>query len=70
MIGRHSHQDRPAFSDILAGTLTVGTDGSDVWKSKPGKVITEAQATPDWGEHQHRGKSTAVLVGVDLVKQL
>jgi quercetin dioxygenase-like cupin family protein len=40
MIGIHSHQDRPAFSDILAGTFTVGAEGGDMREYKPGAVIT------------------------------
>ena len=67
MIGMHSHQDRPAFSYILEGTLTVGTEGGDVREYQPGEVITEWRDVTHWGEN--RGTSPVVIVGMDLIKK-
>ena len=67
MIGMHSHQERPAFSYILEGTLTVDTEGGDVREYQPGEVITESRDVTHWGEN--RGTSPVVIVGVDLIKK-
>ena len=65
--GMHSHQGRPAFSYILEGTLTVGTEGGDVQEYKPGEVVTESRDVIHWGEN--RGTSQVVIVSVDLIKK-
>jgi quercetin dioxygenase-like cupin family protein len=67
MSGMHSHQHRPAFSYILEGTLTVGTEGDDVREYKPGEVVTESRDVIHWGEN--RGTNTVVIVSVDLIKK-
>ena len=67
MIGIHSHQDRPAFSYILEGTLTVGAEGGEVREYKPGEVITESRDVTHWGKN--RGTSKVVIVGVDIIKK-
>jgi quercetin dioxygenase-like cupin family protein len=65
--GMHSHQGRPAFSYILEGTLTVGTEGGDVREYKPGEVVTESRDVTHWGEN--RGTSPVVIVSVDIIKK-
>jgi quercetin dioxygenase-like cupin family protein len=65
--GMHSHQGRPAFSYILEGTLTVGTEGGDVREYKPGEVVTESRDVTHWGEN--RGTSPVVVVSVDIIKK-
>jgi quercetin dioxygenase-like cupin family protein len=67
VIGMHSHQERPAFSYLLEGTLTVGREGGDVREYKPGDVITESRDITRWGEN--RGTSQVVIVSVDLIKK-
>jgi quercetin dioxygenase-like cupin family protein len=66
VIGMHSQQERPAFSYILEGTLTVGGEGSNVREYNPGEVITESREVTHWGEN--RGTSPVVIVSVDLIK--
>ena len=67
VIGMHSHQERPAFSYILEGTLTVGTEGGDVREYQPGEVITESRDVTHWGEN--RGMSKVVLISADIIKK-
>jgi quercetin dioxygenase-like cupin family protein len=67
VVGMHSHKDRPAFSYILEGTLTVGREDGDVREYKPGEVITESRDVTHWGEN--RGTSKVVIVGVDIIKK-
>jgi quercetin dioxygenase-like cupin family protein len=65
--GMHSHQARPAFSYVLEGTLTVGTEGGDVRDYTPGEVITESRDVTHWGEN--RGTRKVVIVSVDIIKK-
>jgi quercetin dioxygenase-like cupin family protein len=65
--GMHNHKNRPAFSYILEGTLTVGTQGGDVREYKPGEVVTESRDVTHWGEN--RGTSQVVIVSVDIIKK-
>jgi quercetin dioxygenase-like cupin family protein len=67
VIGMHSHKQRPAFSDILEGTLTVGQEGGDVREYTPSEVITESRDVTHWGEN--RGTSKVVIVSVDIIKK-
>jgi|SRR6516225_1256244 quercetin dioxygenase-like cupin family protein len=67
VIGMHRHKDRPAFSYILEGTLTVGTEGGDMREYNPGEVITESRDVTHWGEN--RGTSKVVIIGVDIIKK-
>jgi quercetin dioxygenase-like cupin family protein len=65
--GMHSHQERPAFSYILEGTLTLGTEDGDVREYQPGEVVTESRDVTHWGEN--RGTSKVVIVSVDIIKK-
>ena len=67
MIGMHNHKERPAFSYILEGTLTVGTEGGDIREYTPGEVVTESRDVTHWGEN--RGTSKVVIVSVDIIKK-
>jgi len=67
MAGMHNHKERPAFSYILEGILTVGTQGGDVREYKPGEVVTESRDVIHWGEN--RGTSKVVIVSVDIIKK-
>ena len=67
VIGMHSHKERPAFSYIMEGTLTVGREGGDVREYTPGEVITESRDVTHWGEN--RGTSKVVIVSVDVIKK-
>jgi quercetin dioxygenase-like cupin family protein len=66
VVGMPSHQGRPAFSYILAGTLTVGTEAGDVREYQPGEGVTESRDVTHWGET--RGTSKVVIVSVDIIK--
>jgi len=65
--GMHSHQDRPAFTYILEGTLTELKEGGYMREYKPGEVLTESRDVTHWAEN--RGTSKVVLVGVDIIKK-
>jgi quercetin dioxygenase-like cupin family protein len=65
--GMHHHKERPAFSYIVEGTLTVGTQGGDVREYKAGEVVTESRDVIHWGEN--RGTRTVVIISVDIIKK-
>jgi quercetin dioxygenase-like cupin family protein len=55
--GLHSHKDRPAFANVLQGTLTELRAGGYQKSLGPGGIITESRDVEHWAENGARARS-------------
>lgn len=67
VVAYHSHADRPSVAYLLKGSIIEHRDGAPDRTVKAGEVITETTDVKHWVEN--KGKTSAVIIGVDLFKQ-